>query len=64
METTGRAWLEKIVEADAHHGTVGFAADTVATDSHAFSGLVSRRHPPGFQDSQMASSTTRITMRR
>lgn len=43
------AWLEKIVESDAHHGAVDLAADTVATwlaaNSHAFSGLVSRRLP-------------------
>ncbi|MGL3151002.1 DUF445 domain-containing protein [Microbacterium sp. A82] len=44
------AWLEKIVEADAHHGAVDLAADSISTwlDSNAesFTGLVSRRLPP------------------
>ncbi|MGY1552144.1 DUF445 domain-containing protein [Microbacterium sp. A588] len=43
------AWLEKIVEADAHHGAVDLAADSISTwlDSNAesFTGLVSRRLP-------------------
>ncbi|MCS3844143.1 DUF445 domain-containing protein [Microbacterium sp. AK031] len=42
-------WLEKIVHADAHHGAVDLAADSIATwlDSNAesFTGLVSRRLP-------------------
>jgi uncharacterized membrane-anchored protein YjiN (DUF445 family) len=42
-------WLEKIVDADAHHGAVDLAADSIATwlDSNAgsFTGLVSRRLP-------------------
>lgn len=43
------AWLEKIVEADAHHGAVDLAADSIArwldANAEAFSGLVSRRLP-------------------
>lgn len=43
------AWLEKIVEADAHHGAVDLAADTIArwldANAESFSGLVSRRLP-------------------
>lgn len=43
------AWLEKIVDADAHRGAVDLAADTVAAwlDANAtsFTGLVSRRLP-------------------
>lgn len=43
------AWLEKIVEADAHHSAVDLAADTVATwlesNATSFTGLVSRRLP-------------------
>lgn len=42
-------WLEKIVDADAHHSAVDLAADSIATwlDSNAgsFTGLVSRRLP-------------------
>ena len=43
------AWLEKIVEADAHHSAVDLAADTVAAwleaNAASFTGLVSRRLP-------------------
>lgn len=43
------AWLEKIVDADAHRGAVDLAADTIAAwlDANAtsFTGLVSRRLP-------------------
>lgn len=43
------AWLEKIVEADAHHGAVDLAADSIArwldANAESFSGLVSRRLP-------------------
>lgn len=43
------AWLEKIVEADAHHGAVDLAADSIstwlATNGEAFAGLISRRLP-------------------
>ncbi|HCS62501.1 MAG TPA: DUF445 domain-containing protein [Microbacterium sp.] len=43
------AWLEKIVEVDAHHGAVDLAADTIATwldaNAESFTGLVSRRLP-------------------
>lgn len=43
------AWLGKIVEADAHHGAVDLAADSIATwldaNAESFSGLVSRRLP-------------------
>ncbi|WP_164234449.1 DUF445 domain-containing protein [Microbacterium hydrocarbonoxydans] len=43
------AWLAKIVEADAHHGAVDLAVDSIATWLHhnaeAFSGLISRRLP-------------------
>ncbi|MGM7699617.1 DUF445 domain-containing protein [Microbacterium sp. A84] len=43
------AWLEKIVEADAHHGAVDLAADSISTwldtNGEAFAGLISRRLP-------------------
>lgn len=43
------AWLEKIVEADAHHGAVDLAADSIErwleTNAESFTGLVSRRLP-------------------
>lgn len=43
------AWLEKIVEADAHHGAVDLAADSISrwldANAESFSGLVSRRLP-------------------
>jgi len=43
------AWLEKIVEADAHHGAVDLAADSIArwldANAASFSGLISRRLP-------------------
>ncbi|SJN35900.1 protein of unknown function DUF445 [Microbacterium esteraromaticum] len=43
------AWLEKIVEADAHHGAVDLAADSIAgwlqANAASFTGLVSRRLP-------------------
>lgn len=42
-------WLEKIVQADAHHGAVDLAIDSIATwlaaNSVAFNGLISRRLP-------------------
>lgn len=43
------AWLGKIVEADAHHGAVDLAADTIVSwlsaNEQAFTGLLSRRLP-------------------
>ncbi|UWF76986.1 MULTISPECIES: DUF445 domain-containing protein [Microbacterium] len=43
------AWLQRIVEADAHRGAVDLAVDSIATwldgNAEAFSGLVSRRLP-------------------
>ncbi|MFJ2543821.1 DUF445 domain-containing protein [Microbacterium sp. NPDC087589] len=43
------AWLEKIVEADAHHGAVDLAADSIGrwldANAESFSGLISRRLP-------------------
>ena len=43
------AWLEKIVEADAHHGAVDLAADSIGrwldANAASFSGLISRRLP-------------------
>ena len=43
------AWLEKIVDADAHRGAVDLAADTIAAwleaNASSFTGLVSRRLP-------------------
>ena len=43
------AWLERIVEADAHRGAVDLAVDSIATwldaNATAFSGLISRRLP-------------------
>lgn len=43
------AWLERIVEADAHRGAVDLAVDNIATwldtNATAFSGLLSRRLP-------------------
>ncbi|MFE6997553.1 DUF445 domain-containing protein [Microbacterium sp. NPDC057659] len=43
------AWLERIVDAGAHHGAVDLAVDSIATwldaNAHAFQGLVSRRLP-------------------
>ncbi|MFI8593776.1 DUF445 domain-containing protein [Microbacterium sp. NPDC078428] len=43
------SWLERIVEARAHHGAVDLAADSIATwldtNRDAFTGLVSRRLP-------------------
>lgn len=42
-------WLEKIVEAEAHHGAVDLAVDTVGrwldANAASFSGLISRRLP-------------------
>lgn len=42
-------WLERVVAADAHHGAVDLAVDSIATWLHAnrasFEGLVSRRLP-------------------
>lgn len=43
------AWLARIVDADAHHGAVGMALDTIGTwlqaNRAAFAGLFSRRLP-------------------
>ncbi len=43
------AWLERIVRADAHHGAVDLAVDSIAVwldnNAPAFEGLVSRRLP-------------------
>ncbi|MFE6736634.1 DUF445 domain-containing protein [Microbacterium sp. NPDC057650] len=43
------AWLERIVDAGAHHGAVDLAVDSISTwldaNAHAFQGLVSRRLP-------------------
>ncbi|WP_309065676.1 DUF445 domain-containing protein [Microbacterium sp.] len=43
------AWLERIVDADAHRGAVDLAVDSIANwldgNAHTFSGLVSRRLP-------------------
>ncbi|WP_270366104.1 DUF445 domain-containing protein [Microbacterium algeriense] len=43
------AWLEKIVEADAHHGAVDLAVDSIGrwleANAASFTGLVSRRLP-------------------
>lgn len=43
------AWLAKIVEADAHHGAVDLAVESIATwldaNAEAFAGLISRRLP-------------------
>ncbi len=43
------AWLERILEADAHHGAVDLAVDSIGnwldSNAHTFSGLVSRRLP-------------------
>ncbi len=43
------AWLEKIVDAGAHHGAVDLAADSIArwldANAASFTGLVSRRLP-------------------
>jgi uncharacterized membrane-anchored protein YjiN (DUF445 family) len=43
------AWLEKIVEADAHHGAVDLAVDSIGrwldANAESFTGLVSRRLP-------------------
>lgn len=43
------AWLGKIIEADAHHGAVDLAVDSITTwldaNEQAFTGLVSRRLP-------------------
>ncbi len=43
------AWLEKIVEAGAHHGAVDLAADSIGrwldANAASFSGLISRRLP-------------------
>ncbi|MEW1963336.1 DUF445 domain-containing protein [Microbacterium sp. NPDC077644] len=43
------AWLEKIVESDAHRGAIDLAADSISTwliaNEDAFHGLVSRRLP-------------------
>jgi len=42
-------WLEKIIDADAHHSAVDLAADTIAhwldANAESFAGLVSRRLP-------------------
>lgn len=42
-------WLGKIIDADAHHGAVDLAADSIATwldaNAESFTGLVSRRLP-------------------
>jgi uncharacterized membrane-anchored protein YjiN (DUF445 family) len=47
--TPAGAWLQKIVETDAHHGAVDLAVDSIATWLHAnasaFTGLISRRLP-------------------
>ena len=47
--TPAGAWLQRIVEADAHHGAVDLAVDSVATwldaNAAAFTGLLSRRLP-------------------
>ncbi|WP_217180561.1 DUF445 domain-containing protein [Streptomyces sp. AC495_CC817] len=47
--TPAGIWLEKIVRADAHHGAVDLAVDSIATwldaNAVAFSGLISRRLP-------------------
>ena len=47
--TPAGVWLERIVQADAHHGAVDLAVDSVATwldaNAVAFSGLISRRLP-------------------
>lgn len=46
---TAGAWLEKIVAADAHHGAVDLAVESIASwlaaNEQAFSGLLSRRLP-------------------
>nr|WP_314844072.1 DUF445 family protein [uncultured Microbacterium sp.] len=43
------AWLEKIVEADAHHGAVDLAAESIGrwldANAESFAGLISRRLP-------------------
>ncbi|MGB4137660.1 MAG: DUF445 domain-containing protein [Microbacterium sp.] len=43
------AWLERVVDADAHHGAVDLAVDSIATwldaNEHTFHGLVSKRLP-------------------
>ncbi|MDR6865778.1 uncharacterized membrane-anchored protein YjiN (DUF445 family) [Microbacterium resistens] len=47
--TPAGAWLERIVDAEAHHGAVDLAVDSIATwlDGNAavFTGLISRRLP-------------------
>ena len=47
--TAAGTWLERIVEADAHHSAVDLAADSVAgwlaDNKDAFAGLVSKRLP-------------------
>jgi uncharacterized membrane-anchored protein YjiN (DUF445 family) len=47
--TPAGAWLERIVEADAHRGAVDLAVDSIATwldgNADAFRGLLSRRLP-------------------
>ncbi|GAA1132272.1 MULTISPECIES: DUF445 domain-containing protein [Microbacterium] len=47
--TPAGVWLEKIVAADAHHGAVDLAVDSIATwlnaNAVAFNGLISRRLP-------------------
>ncbi|MFK4762826.1 DUF445 domain-containing protein [Microbacterium sp. ZW T5_45] len=47
--TPAGVWLEKIVAADAHHGAVDLAVDSIATwlaaNEVAFTGLISRRLP-------------------
>jgi uncharacterized membrane-anchored protein YjiN (DUF445 family) len=47
--TPAGVWLERIVQADAHHGAVDLAVDSIATwldaNAVAFSGLISRRLP-------------------
>jgi uncharacterized membrane-anchored protein YjiN (DUF445 family) len=47
--TPAGVWLERIVQADAHHGAVDLAVDSIATwldaNGVAFQGLISRRLP-------------------
>ncbi|MFK4851517.1 DUF445 domain-containing protein [Microbacterium sp. ZW T6_19] len=47
--TPAGVWLERIVQADAHHGAVDLAVDSIATwldaNAVAFNGLISRRLP-------------------
>lgn len=47
--TPAGVWLERIVQADAHHGAVDLAVDSISTwldaNAVAFNGLISRRLP-------------------